>query len=139
MTVSVTDDLETCFALRHQVFVLEQGVPIAEEQDELDQTATHLLASRDHGPQGAARVVFDGDTAKIGRVCVLESARGTGLGVALIQQAVSVAKQREGVRKIKLGAQTHALGFYSKLGFQPIGPIYLDAGIEHRDMIMELM
>lgn len=138
MIVSVTNDLETCFALRHQVFVVEQGVPVEEEQDVLDATATHLLASGESGPLGAARIVFDGETAKIGRVCVLKESRGTGLGVALIRKAIDVAKRRDGISKAKLGAQTHALGFYSKLGFEPTGPVYLDAGIDHRDMIMAL-
>lgn len=136
--IGITQDLDTCFALRHDVFVLEQNVPIEEEQDELDQTATHLLASQSDVPVGTARLVFQGETAKIGRVCVVLSARGTGLGAALIQAAVQVAKDQKGIQKAKLGAQIHALGFYEKLGFAAVGPIYLDAGIEHRDMVLEL-
>ncbi|MEX0283401.1 MAG: GNAT family N-acetyltransferase [Paracoccaceae bacterium] len=138
MTVGITDDLETCFALRHTVFVEEQGVPVEEEQDEMDPTATHLLAWDNGRPVGAARVVFADATVKIGRVCVLAEARGTGLGVGLIRCAVDVARARGGVTQAKLGAQTHALGFYEKLGFSAIGPIYDDAGLPHRDMIMDL-
>jgi predicted GNAT family N-acyltransferase len=37
-----------------------------------------------------------------------------------------------------LGAQVHALGFYERLGFAAVGPVYRDAGIEHRDMVLEL-
>ncbi|MCV6585685.1 MAG: GNAT family N-acetyltransferase [Marinibacterium sp.] len=132
--VETPDDLETCFALRHRVFVEEQGVPLAEERDAQDATATHLLAVGDAGPLGTARILFQGDSAKIGRVCVLPAARGTGLGAALIKAAMDVARQRPGVTTAKLGAQIHALTFYEKLGFEAYGPVYVDAGIDHRDM-----
>lgn len=137
-TISVTTDHDSCFALRHQVFVGEQGVPIEEELDDLDQTATHLLAKENGAPVGTARVVYHGEVAKIGRVCVLKPARGTGLGAKLIKAAVQIAKEQPGVTKAKLGAQLHALGFYEKLGFSVYGPVYLDAGIEHRDMVLDL-
>ena len=137
LTIAVTEDLETCFALRHQVFVEEQGVPVEEEKDALDASATHLLALRDGVAVGTARIVFKGDTAKIGRVCVLTSARGTGLGAKLIEAAVETARVRSGVAKAKLGAQIHAIGFYEKLGFTAFGPVYDDAGIDHRDMVRD--
>lgn len=137
LNISVTEDLETCFALRHHVFVVEQGVPVEEEQDALDATATHLLAVQDGIPLGTARIVFKEDTAKIGRVCVLPSTRGTGLGAKLIEAAVETAQARPGIARAKLGAQLHAIGFYEKLGFTAFGPVYDDAGIGHRDMVRD--
>lgn len=136
--ITVTQDRDACFALRHEVFVLEQGVPLAEERDALDESATHLLATDAGQPVGAARILFQADVAKIGRVCVLKPARGTGLGADLIQTAVTIACDTPGITKAKLGAQIHALGFYEKLGFQAFGPIYDDAGIDHRDMVLDL-
>ena len=136
--IAITQDLETCFALRHEVFVVEQDVPVEEEQDELDATATHLLARQDGDAIGTARIVFQDGVAKVGRVCVTAQARGTGLGATLIRACVEVAQGRADIAKVKLGAQTHALGFYEKLGFAAFGPVYLDAGIEHRDMVLEL-
>lgn len=138
LEITVTQDLETCYALRHEVFVVEQNVPIEEERDALDATATHLLARQDGAATGTARIVFIDDIAKVGRVCVTTQARGTGLGAALIKAAIQVASERDGIAKVKLGAQTHALGFYEKLGFTAFGPVYLDAGIEHRDMVFDL-
>ena len=138
LEITVTQDLETCYALRHEVFVVEQNVPIEEERDALDATATHLLARQDGVATGTARIVFIDDIAKVGRVCVTAQARGTGLGAALIKAAIQVARERDGITKVKLGAQTHALGFYEKLGFTAFGPVYLDAGIEHRDMVFDL-
>ncbi|UWQ79399.1 GNAT family N-acetyltransferase [Leisingera sp. S132] len=137
LSISVSGDLKTCFALRHQVFVEEQGVPVEEEQDDLDAAATHLLALQEGVPVGTARIVFRGNAAKIGRVCVLPSARGTGLGAKLVEAAVDAAQAHPGVTKAKLGAQIHALGFYEKLGFTAVGPVYDDAGIDHRDMVRD--
>lgn len=136
--ITVTEDRETCFRLRFEVFVDEQKVPVEEEIDALDDEATHLLATQNGQPIGTARIVFDGETAKIGRVCVTKAGRGTGLGKALIEKAVEIAKDTPGVTRAKLGAQVQALGFYEKLGFAAFGPVYDDAGIDHRDMALEL-
>lgn len=136
MTVRIaqTDDIDTCLALRRQVFIEEQGVSEAEEIDGLDGTALHLLAVDGATPVGTARILIKGDTAKIGRVCVLRTARGTGLGAKLIEAALGLARAQSGVSRAVLGAQVQALGFYEKLGFAASGPVYDDAGIDHRDM-----
>ena len=138
LSIDVTQDLEACLKLRFEVFVDEQGVPVEEERDALDDTATHLLALQDGTPVGTARIVFQDDTAKIGRVWVVKTARGTGLGAKLIEACVNVARNQAGITRAKLGAQTHAIGFYEKLGFEVYGPVYLDAGIDHRDMVKPL-
>lgn len=138
MRIEETRDLQICRALRHQVFVLEQNVPEAEEWDGLDEQAIHLVAWQGDRAVGTARILQKGDTGKIGRVCVLPEARGTGLGAALIRAALDVLRQRQGMTRALLGAQTHAIGFYEKLGFVAHGPIYDDAGIPHRDMTRDL-
>lgn len=138
MKIEQTDDLAACHALRRAVFIEEQGVSEAEELDDKDAGALHLLARRDGRPVGTARILLQGDTGKIGRVCVLAQARGTGLGAALIRAALDALRDRPGITRAKLGAQTHALGFYEKLGFTAFGPVYDDAGIPHRDMIRDL-
>lgn len=135
LQIGITDDLETCFDLRRVVFIDEQNVPVAEEIDDNDDTAIHLLAQDENGALGTARIVVDGEIAKIGRVCVLKTARGRGLGIGLIQKALQIAADLDGVTQAKLGAQVHAIGFYEALGFTLIGPVYLDAGIEHQDMV----
>lgn len=134
--IALTDDLDACLALRRAVFIDEQGVSEAEEIDGRDGDALHLLATLDGRPVGTARLFATGDTGKIGRVCVLADQRGTGLGAALIRAALQVLRDQPGVTAAKLGAQTHAMGFYEKLGFTATGPEYLDAGIPHRDMIL---
>ncbi len=136
LQVKLTDDLALCHALRRIVFIEEQSVPEAEEVDGRDAGALHLLARLDGLPVGCARLLVMGDTGKIGRVCVLQDYRGQGIGVALIQSALEVLRAQPGVLRAKLGSQTHAIGFYEKLGFTPVGPEYLDAGIAHRDMVL---
>ena len=138
MRIEETADIDTCRALRRAVFIEEQGVPEAEEWDNLDGRAIHLLAWHEGRAVGTARLLLKGETGKIGRVCVLADARGTGLGAALIRAAMDVLRTKPGVTRAMLGAQTHAIGFYEKLGFSVCGPIYDDAGIPHRDMVRDL-
>ena len=137
MKITVTDDFPACAAIRRRVFIEEQNVPEELELDDLDATAVHLLASRDGRPIGTARLLIDGETAKIGRVALLPEARGTGAGAALMRAALDELRAR-GVRTAKLGAQTYAIGFYEKLGFTAYGPENDDAGIPHRDMSLAL-
>ncbi|MGB8811842.1 MAG: GNAT family N-acetyltransferase [Paracoccaceae bacterium] len=136
--IKITTDIAACRQLRRTVFIEEQGVSEADEVDDRDADATHLLATLNGKPIGSARLLTYGDTGKIGRVCVLPDHRGTGLGAALIRAAVAHFRTQPGIAGATLGAQTHALGFYEKLGFTAIGPIFDDAGIAHREMVMAL-
>ena len=135
--IAVTDDIATCRALRRAVFIEEQGVSEADELDDLDGVAVHLLAIVDGRSMGSARIIPGEGYGKIGRVCVLAEARGTGLGAALMREAVQECR-RLGLKTARLGAQTHALGFYEALGFEAVGPVFDDAGIPHREMIRTL-
>lgn len=137
LTVAPTTDLAACLALRRAVFIVEQGVSEAEELDGRDGAAVHLLAELGGQPVGCARLLRQGDTGQVGRVCVLAPARGHGIGQALMRAAVAHFRAT-GAARIVLGAQTHALGFYAALGFVATGPEYHDAGILHRDMVLAL-
>ncbi len=136
--IEVTRDIATCRALRREVFIEEQGVSEADEVDDQDDAAIHLLAHDGDAPVGTARLLLKGETGKIGRVCVRAPARGTGLGAALIRAALEVLRQQPGVTVAALGAQSHATGFYEKLGFRVVGDEFIDAGIPHRSMILDL-
>ncbi|HRO14904.1 MAG TPA: GNAT family N-acetyltransferase [Paracoccus sp. (in: a-proteobacteria)] len=129
--IAVTSDLDACLAIRMTVFVQEQNVPEELERDEHDATAIHLLAWAGGRPVGTARIMVDGMYVK----SYIDAKRGTGLGAALIRAALEELRRIPGVTTAKLGAQTHALGFYEKLGFTAFGPEYDDAGIPHRDMM----
>jgi ElaA protein len=136
--IEVTRDIATCRHLRRVVFIEEQGVSEADEVDGLDESAIHLLALVNNAPVGTARLLVAGSTGKIGRVCVLREARGTGLGAALIRAALAEFRAMPGVSRVKLGAQSHATGFYEALGFRVLGEEFIDAGIPHREMVLDL-
>ncbi|WP_143594858.1 GNAT family N-acetyltransferase [Thioclava sp. DLFJ5-1] len=126
-------DYTPCHALRRAVFIEEQGIPEPEEWDDLDDQAIHLLASEEGTPLGTARLFRKEETGKIGRICVAKSARGTGLGAALVRDACERFAEM-GCTRAHLSAQSYAIPFYEKLGFVPYGEDYDDAGIPHRDM-----
>ncbi len=124
-------DKEKLFAIRHQVFVVEQEVPEDEEWvGDDDQFDAVLAIDFEQTPIGTGRLSKDGT---IGRMAVLEKWRGRGIGSAILQHLVSVAT-KNGLSKVKLSAQLQALKFYERHGFVAEGEVYLDAGIEHRSM-----
>lgn len=122
-------------AIRHEVFVTEQKVPAELEIDESDPRSLHALARDAAGRAlGTARLLPDGH---IGRISVLAHARGAGVGAALVTALMQAARER-GDAGVVLSAQTHAIGFYRKLGFAEEGGPYDDAGIPHITMRRKL-
>ncbi|MEY9212956.1 GNAT family N-acetyltransferase [Thermobifida halotolerans] len=125
------------FVIRGAVFVAEQDVPIEEEWDERDAAADHFLALVDGVPVGTGRLLVRGAEGVLGRLAVLRRARGSGVGAALVGAAEERAARR-GLVAVELHAQTHALGFYERLGYTAYGPEFEEAGIAHRGMRKEL-
>jgi predicted GNAT family N-acyltransferase len=114
--------------VREDVFVHEQGVPVELEWDGLDAAALHAVAADSSGrPIGTARLVADGH---IGRMAVLLAWRRRGVGSALLGRLVAAARER-GLDTVHLDAQTHAVAFYARHGFEPQGGEFMDAGIPH--------
>lgn len=135
--ISSETDIQVCLAIRRQIFIEEQNVPLHEEVDGLDSSSDHYLLFVDNLPVGTARVRYLDDFAKIQRVAILESFRGHGLGHVLMNFIIGDLKQNLTVKKAKLGAQTYAIPFYEKLGFIVCSDEYIDAGIPTRDMQIE--
>lgn len=122
-------------AVRRAVFVREQGVPEALEWDGLDERSYHVLALSAAGrPIGTGRLLPDG---RIGRMAVLRRWRGRGVGSAILRLLLELAR-KEGHATVRLHAQTQALGFYEKHGFQVVGEEFTEAGIPHRAMLIRL-
>ena len=98
MMIARTDDIDACIAIRREVFIDEQNVPEAEELDDLDAGAIHILARDVEGEAwGTARLLIQGATGKIGRVAVRKGARGTGLGARLIEASIAELGRMPGV------------------------------------------
>ena len=133
------EELNLGFALRIDVFVKEQKVPIELELDEKDysENTVHIGYFDDDKLIGIARLIdLDKDVIHIGRVVIDKEYRGKGIGRKLIVGCETTAKnilKREVI--IELSAQIQAEKFYESLGYNRISDkIYLDAGIEHVDM-----
>lgn len=121
--------------LRHQVFILEQGVPKEMEWDEFDLDSRHALALDAYGNAiGTGRLLPDGH---IGRMAVLPDWRGKGVGAALLRHLMEHARS-SGMTKLVLNAQIHAARFYERYGFAPEGAEFIEAGIPHITMIRNL-
>ncbi len=120
--------------VREQVFILEQQIPADEEWDEMDGQSIHFVVFDDQQAVATARLLSD---HHIGRVAVLQSHRGKGLGAYLMQQVIQYAKQEQRPFLV-LSAQVYATDFYEKIGFRIQGEEYLDCGIPHVMMSMPL-
>lgn len=117
--------------VRHAVFVGEQKVPAELEIDDLDPLSDHALAlDADGRAIGAGRLTPD---RRIGRMAVLPGWRGKGVGEALLQVLLAIARQRQW-GEVSLHAQLHARDFYARNGFLPEGAEFEEAGIRHQTM-----
>jgi len=130
-------EAELIRSIRLRVFVEEQHFPREEEFDLFDPQAYHVLG---YGPDGKAYgtgrlypdIVQTG-AARIGRMAVLQEARGKGCGTAILWALIEEARRR-GYRRVILSAQVSAMSFYARCGFTPYGPHFLDANVPHQDM-----
>ena len=137
--LSTKEELDLGFALRIEVFVREQNVPIELELDDKDHSdnTVHIGYFHEDNLIGVARLIdMDKDVIHIGRVVIDKEYRGQGIGRELIIGCENIAQQilkRKTI--IELSAQIQAENFYKSLGYNRINDkIYLDEGIEHVDM-----
>jgi len=131
---ATSEEIGTCQAIRHEVFVLGQGVPEALEVDGLDAECIHFLAWQRREPIGTARLRFtENGEAKAERVAVRPGSQGRGVGTALMA-ALEAEAARRGHTKVVLTAQVQVIPFYETLGYVVEGPVFIEAAIRHRKM-----
>ncbi|WP_251552440.1 GNAT family N-acetyltransferase [Neobacillus muris] len=137
MTVKIAEnqtELEDAFSIRKTVFVEEQNVPVEEEIDQYEEDAIHFILYNNAVPVAAGRFRNVEGFGKVERICVLKDARKLGAGKAIMNKIEAYAKEN-GFHKLKLNAQTHAIPFYARLGYEVVSEEFLDAGIPHKTMI----
>ena len=127
-------ELEQAFAIRRQVFCVEQDVSEDIEMDKFDKVATHILAFIDDKAVGTARWRFTAEGAKMERFAVLKDARGKGVGKALVKYTLGKLKDSN---FIYLNAQESVIIFYEKFGFKVVGNRFYEADIPHKKMILK--
>ncbi len=123
--------------LRIEIFVKEQGVPEENEFDSFDLEVPHLVIFLDGEAVATGRnIPYGENTVKIGRIAVKKEKRGLHLGEKIVLELLRKAKE-DGAKTVRVGAQTHAVGFYEKCGFELLGtPEYMEENIPHYDMIL---
>ncbi len=134
-------ELMQALAIREVVFIEEQHVPEGIERDAEDARAFHLLAFQGGHAVGTGRLVplsapVSGDSGEwghVGRMAVLQAHRKAGVGSRLLA-ALEAEARRRGLQGILMHAQLHALGFYRGHGYEPVGPVFEEGGIEHVEM-----
>lgn len=132
--VNTEQELADAFDVRKTVFIHEQNVPEEEEIDQYESNSVHFVLYDDNGKAaGAGRFRLLDGVGKVERICVLKENRNTGAGVAIMDKIEAYARS-QGIVTLKLNAQTHAIPFYTKLGYETISEEFMDAGIPHKTM-----
>jgi hypothetical protein len=119
-------------SIRQKVFTIEQNVDSKIDFDGQDKSALHALVKHKDSYVGTGRMLNDGH---IGRVAILKDYRNKGFGADIVNTLVIEAFNNN-YKRVFLGSQLHAKGFYLKLGFSPYGDTYFEANIEH--ILMEI-
>ena len=122
--------MEDALRVRRAVFVEEQGFPAGTEPDALDAQSWQLVLYEDGAPVGAGRIYWAEGDFHLGRVCVLRSARGRGVGDMLMRMLI-VKGLDHAASSLVLGAQQQAAPFYARYGFAPEGEPYDEDGVPH--------
>lgn len=126
-------ELYKIIKLRVDVFVVEQNCPY-KELDNMDQKSIHLWYEEDGDIKSYLRVFIkdrENNVASIGRV--ISNDRGRGLGSLILDEGIKAARSLD-ADKIYIEAQTYAIDFYKKHGFEEISDYFLEDGIEHVSM-----
>lgn len=142
ITIKHTEDIhstiyEDALAIRKEVFVTEQQVPLSLEIED-ENLCVHFVLYEDNKPAATVRLFPKDDTTyKIQRMAVVKQSRKKGFGRDIMVAAEEYAKN-VGKAQTLLGAQTHALAFYKSMGYEAFGDEFLDAGIKHFNMKKEI-
>ena len=131
------NELYEILSLRSVVFVVEQNCVFL-DTDHKDQKCMHLMGWNENDLVAYCRIVPPGIAYKepsIGRVVSSPKYRGTGSGRMMMEKAIAITRELFDNQPIRIGAQLYLEKFYSSLGFEPQGDIYLEDGIKHVEMI----
>ena len=133
------EQITDIFSLRSEVFIVEQECPY-QDVDGKDETADHVMLRVDNELVGYTRV-FPENTyfkeASFGRAVVKKTHRGEGYGHLLVDKSLEYLKSKK-QSSIKISAQSYLKDFYSSHGFMAKGEEYMEDGIPHTAMYLDL-
>lgn len=133
-----TEELFEIYKLRISVFVVEQKCPY-QDVDNVDRVSIHVLMKENNEIIGYLRVIPAGVTyanVSIGRVISVN--RGLGNGTVLLKKGIETAIKYFNAQIIEIGAQVYAQKLYKNCGFIPVSDIYLEDGIPHINMVLNI-
>ena len=133
-----TDELFDIYKLRSAVFVVEQNC-IYQDIDDADKVAYHMYLKDENGIQAYLRVLPKGvryEEVSIGRVISVK--RRCGFATRLLNEAILVAKEKFGANTLVISSQKYAIPVYEKVGFVPCSGEYMEDGIPHIRMMLEI-
>lgn len=136
MVEKVSDQaaLDKVFGIRKVVFVEEQECP-PELEWEFEEESTHFLATVNGTPAAASRWRKTEKGYKLERFAVLKEFRGQGVGQELVKAVL--ADLPADANYVYLHAQIQAIGLYQKFGFEKVGEMFEEAGIQHYKMLLK--
>lgn len=129
-------ELDEAFEIRREVFIVGQACPEEEEFDDFDEEATHFIAYVKGEPAGTCRFRTTSKGVKLERFAVLEKFRGEGIGKRLVQTVLGYLDKEdlEEGTLIYLHSQVAAMGLYTRFGFEKVGEMFDEVGIDHYEM-----
>ncbi len=129
---STAEERELAYALRREVFEVEQNVPRPLDRDAQDHNANHVVAlDADGRCVGTGRLVrLDARTSQIGRMAVAASHRRRGVGDKVIEMLERLAVLR-GIGDIVCHVQIPAIHFFEHRGYVREGEELLLEGVPH--------
>ena len=133
-----TGELYEILKARSEIFMLEQNIH-CQDMDDVDYESLHCFFMEEGKVTAYLRAFYqdkNNGIVKIGRV--LTTRHGTGLGRSLMEQCLTVIKEKMNCSKIDVDAQKYAAGFYEKFGFKTVSDDFLKEGVVHVAMELRL-
>lgn len=133
-----TVQLYEILKVRAEIFIVEQNINY-QDMDDIDYKSRHFFLEENNKIIAYARAFCytdDESVVKIGRVLTLK--HGIGLGKILLEQCIADIKENSKCRTIHISAQKHAVGFYEKFGFKATSDEFMEEGIVHVCMELDI-
>lgn len=131
-----TIELYEILKARSEIFIIEQNIHY-QDMDNVDYDSLHCFFMEDNKVIAYLRAFYkEENIVKIGRVLTLK--HGNGIGKDLLEQSIIVIKEKMKCKKICMDAQKHAIGFYKKVGFKITSEDFLEEGIVHNTMELDI-
>lgn len=131
-----TIELYEILKVRAEIFIIEQNINY-QDMDDVDYNSLHCFFVEDNKVIAYLRAFYIEDNiVKLGRVLTLK--HGNGIGRDLLEQSLIAIKEKMPCKKICMDAQKYAVEFYKKFGFKVTSKDFLEEGIIHNTMELEI-